>query len=205
MPSLYLDTSQVISLGLLNEQHEFIDFQTIQDKKSGTRIHVILHDFLNKHKLEIKSIESLFILAGPGSYTGMRVSEGIAQILELEKILIYSFYTYQISEFSGATSGQWLTTAFKGQVFVYSWGPTDKTSELCDLQSFTPRNVSEVYYHGDLPKELQQLKSDHHNTNSLIQQHSKAIFRTVKELGLRHRPQYFRLPEQEFAVNYREK
>ncbi|MBI2521797.1 MAG: hypothetical protein HYV97_15385 [Bdellovibrio sp.] len=196
-----MDTSQVISLGLLNEHHEFVDFQTIPDKKSGTRIHVIIDDFLKKHALDIKTIESVFVLAGPGSYTGMRVSEGIAQILELEKILIYSFYTYQISEFSGITNGQWLTTAFKGQVFVYSWEPTSKTSELCDLKVFTPRNATEVYFHGDLPKELQKLKINHHDTNVMVQKNSQVIFKTVKELRLRHRPQYFRLPEQEFTVS----
>ncbi len=201
MPSLYLDTSHVISIGLLNEQFEFIDYQTIQDKKSGTRVHVILDDFFKKHKFDVKAIKNWFVLAGPGSYTGMRVSEGIAQILELEQIPIYSFYTYQISEFSGALSGQWLTSAFRGQVFVYSWGPTYKTSELNDLKSFTPRNASEVYFHGDLPKELQRLKTEHHDTNVLIQQNSQVIFKTVKELGLRHLPQYFRLAEQEFIPN----
>ncbi len=211
MPHFYLDTSHVISMGLLNEQFEFIDFQTINDKKSGTRAHLIIDEFLKKHELEVKSIKSWFVLAGPGSYTGMRVSEGIAQILELEKLTVYSMYAYQIPEFAGMLHGQWITSAFKGQLFVYSWSESNKQSELKDLKDFAVSKPSEIYFHGELPKELLAYKWADHDTNVIIQSKSKMIFNTVKELGLRQQPQYFRAPEQEFvvsplnAVSFREK
>ena len=118
---LYLDTTHGIQLGLLNNQYDWIEINNLGELKSSAVIHAYINDLLVKYNQEILDISSLVYCAGPGSYTGMRVSEGIAQIFEMAQIKLYSFYHFEIPQIYGNQHGKWLDHAFKGEIFIYDW------------------------------------------------------------------------------------
>ena len=82
---LFLDTTFGITVGLLDDQNEWLDYSFVDGQKGSAVIHKIILDLLEKNNLSIKNVKALFQIAGPGSYTGMRVSDGISQIFDWQK------------------------------------------------------------------------------------------------------------------------
>jgi len=166
MTWLYTDTTNHVVLGILSEKFEWIEYIEIFNQKSTADLHFLINEILQKHKLNFEKLKGYLFAAGPGSYTGMRVSEGIAQVLEWQNIKVYSFYHYEIPKIIGCSSGIWFSEAFKGEYFLFNC-ITDEM-ELVSKEIFVKRiNDLEInaYTH---------FKNDH--TDSLIMSPAKVIF-----------------------------
>ena len=97
-----------------------------------------MHRLLEANSLSLNEIDEVFLINGPGSYTGIRISEGVGQVLELADKKIYSFHHFIVPQTLGIEKGHWVSNAFKGEYFIYSWESANSKKELvlkddCDL------------------------------------------------------------------------
>ena len=194
MAHLYLDTSNGLQIGLLNSDFEWINFKKVETKRTSDIVHSEISKILSGESVEIMDLESVVLMAGPGSYTGMRVAEGVAQVLELEGVKIYSFHSFRIPEFLKIENYHWCYPAFKGEVHVND-GKESKLLMKEDFLSFVKGGESPYCItHGD--NEVLEFCSV--NTEDSLQNDSKLIFSSVVESDLRDRPFYFRPLDVEF-------
>ena len=73
-------------------------------KKENTKINfekltLIINDFLNSHKLNLKDINRIYLNRGPGSFAGIRNSLSIVKAFNLSNNIDY--YCYSIQDFKG--------------------------------------------------------------------------------------------------------
>jgi tRNA threonylcarbamoyladenosine biosynthesis protein TsaB len=194
---LYLDTSSNFHYGLLNEELQWVDFQEVETKRTSEIIHAHINDILNKHNLNVPKLKGVFVLSGPGSYTGMRVAEGVAQILELEGVKIYSFTTFRLSEEEKEKDFMWVYEAFKGEIFFRDPEGVEKLIKLEDLDKseLPPR----LFSHGALSNLKQVLGCEVVDFSKLIQEKPEEVFSYVLKKEFRDKPFYFRPVEVEFS------
>jgi tRNA threonylcarbamoyladenosine biosynthesis protein TsaB len=195
---LFLDTTFGITVGLLNDKNSWIDYSFVDGKKGSAVIHKLILDVLEKNSLSVGDIKVLFQIAGPGSYTGMRVSDGISQIFEWQKIKTYSFYHFDVPKLLNISTGVWFANAFKGELFVYKWND-DKNNKLLmkleDALNFLETTDIPVYtsFLND------SVKSNYELTKDLIKLNSKNVFDYVEENSLKKELYYFRTLDEEFS------
>ncbi len=130
MSYLFLDTTDHLVLGLLNDKFEWIEFYESEERKSSSKIHGIIHELTERHNIELSKLNGVIQVAGPGSYTGMRVSDGIVQVLEWNKIKSYGLYHFEIPDLLGESPYCWYANAFKGEVFVYEKSEAGESKRL---------------------------------------------------------------------------
>lgn len=193
MHGLFVDSTSGLVVGLLNPQFEWIEYLLFDEKKPSEIIHFEIFNLIKKHNLNLSSMH-VFISSGPGSYTGMRLSEGLAQVLELSKVPVYSFYHFDVPRICGIESGFWVTNAFKGQVFIYSWKGDLLEKQLVDKDSFTIENPENGYTLDVENSAFSGLKS----TKEFIRDHASRLFSKMADKKLRETPYYFRSLEEEF-------
>src|SRR5690606_16531480 len=111
MSSLYFDTTNQIQLGLLNEEMNWVAFEVHPERKASQAIHGLIDELLKKNHKKFNDLKNIFKLSGPGSYTGMRVGEGIAQVLEWQGHEVLGFYHYDIAR-TLYSQGLWFAKAF---------------------------------------------------------------------------------------------
>ncbi len=192
---LFIDTTFEITIGLLDKNFDWLEYQHIQSNKSSAVVHKMVFDLLEKNGLKVVALDGVFFSAGPGSYTGMRVSEGIKDIFEWQGIKVNSFYHFDIPQLSGESSGQWVSKAFKGEYFVFEWDEKEekrffiKESELDDFIK-----EKHIYSHEDF--------GDNCNTDltrDLIHKNSEQIFSLILKNNLVKSLYYYRTLDQEFT------
>lgn len=202
MLTLYIDSSHFLTLGLLNESFEWVDYCEFTEKKTSGILHVELLGMLERNGLAIEDVTQLIEAAGPGSYTGMRVAEGFCQILEWQNRECRSFYHFEVPSLCDVKQGVWIAKAFKGEIFCYHFANETtqvefiKESELPKFAAeWKERGLSTYgHYQDDLPQaEL--------FTSQLIKNDPVSFFTKVWARGERKGPYYFRALEQEFKVS----
>ena len=72
--------------------------------KENTKINyekltLIINDFLNLHKLNLKNIDKIYLNRGPGSFAGIRNSLSIVKAFNLTNNIDY--YCYSMQDFKG--------------------------------------------------------------------------------------------------------
>jgi tRNA A37 threonylcarbamoyladenosine modification protein TsaB len=117
--TLYIDSSFGIGHGLLNSNHELLEFSFINEKKQSSIIHKLIFEMLNRHGKSAKELKNILISAGPGSYTGMRLASGISDIFEWQDVKVNSFYHFDVPALMGESKYVWIAKAFKGETFCY--------------------------------------------------------------------------------------
>ena len=150
MKYLFLDTSSnnlIVSI-IKNEKIVYF-FNDINNNETSAKVMPAIDEAFSKTKLDIKDIDKIFIVNGPGSFTGIRVGVTIAKIIsyclniplialsELELLATTNTYTdYNIS----------LIDARRGYVFgaIYdkNLNPTVKENHilLTELEKKYPKN-----------------------------------------------------------------
>ncbi|MDC1174126.1 hypothetical protein OAT67_01925 [Bacteriovoracaceae bacterium] len=196
---LFLDTSYFVTIGLIDENFDFINYQLFENRKGSTILHKEIYLMLKENKMKIKDIDALIISSGPGSYTGMRLAEGFAQILEIDKLKVFSFYHFEVPKMIGVTEGWWCSEAFKSEIFVHRWNGEDKEQSLVKEGEFERKvdiNSDNIFTHtGTL------LENHFQSTNDLIKKHSKTIFKQVVDRAEHLETYYYRPLEKEFRMS----
>ena len=195
MHSLYVDSTSGLVIGLLDSNFKWIEYHDSKEKKPSEVIHVEIYNLIKRHNLNLKDM-NFFFSAGPGSYTGMRLGEGIAQILAWDEKKVFSFLHFDVPRFSGIEKGYWVTNAFKGQVFIYNWNGKDKVGErsLLNAADFKVVEPELGYTLSSDAKDFTELKT----TKDLIHKSSEIIFSKVYNEKMREAPYYFRTLDEEF-------
>jgi len=195
---LFLDTSAYIQVGLLNEELNWIHYELIPNRKGSQIIHKIIYESMKKCHLTFKDIKGVLLSNGPGSYTGIRIAEGISQVLSLEGIPIYSFYHYEVPAFCDVAQYHFYERAFKGEIFEYIRKGAEEDRRLITEEEFESLNFSsENFYHltGDLlGKELLSIYE-------LFKCKPQKILSRVLERSEHLPPYYFRPLEKEFRMS----
>lgn len=204
MSVLFLDSSYDISLGLLSEDLSWRDFRTFKGQRASSTLQTETHRLLKDFHLKARDLSKLVTLAGPGFYTGLRLSEGFTDVTSFFGISRFSFYSYEVPELLGVSEGTWLTKAYRGEYFAYVWKEGENRRELLsvkDLESFRP--TGEVFIHSEssLDEKLTPFTNDARKTIDLIRNSSQELFKKIIDQKLSRESFYFRAPEDEFRTS----
>ncbi len=197
---LFLDTSAYIQVGLLDEDLNWTHYELVQNRKGSQLIHKVIYDSMKDFDLSFKDIKGILLANGPGSYTGIRIGEGVSQVLALEGIPVFSFYHYEVPSFCGVENYKFYEKAFKGEIFEYTKSGESLSDQLISEEKFKSIDLSDEHcYH--LTGELldQVLESIY----GLFQKYPEKIFSKVIDRGEHLPPYYFRPLEKEFRVSGR--
>lgn len=195
---LFLDTSTYIQVGLLDEELNWVHYELIPNRKGSQLIHKTIYDTMRNFDLSFKDIKAILLSNGPGSYTGIRIGEGVSQILALEGLPIYSFYHYEVPYFCGIEKYHFYEKAFKGEVFEYSKNQEVEEKKLITESAFHNLDFSaENIYHltGDLLDKVLM------SIYELFQKEPQKVFSKVIERAQHLPPYYFRPLEKEFRMS----
>lgn len=196
---LFLDTSYYVSIGILDENFEFLDHHLYENRKGSAILHKEIYSMLKENNTSLNEMDAIVISSGPGSYTGMRLAEGFAQILEIDKTKVYSFYHFEIPQLLGHEKGIWCSEAFKSEIFVYEWDGDKNSKRLVKEDTFEKEidvNDEHVYSHDGRLKDFHFL-----STSDLIKKNSKAIFSFVIDRAEHLETYYYRPLEKEFTMS----
>lgn len=192
MKYLYLDTTNGLTIGLLNEKFEWIVFESSDEKKPSEVIHKKIDEISKQFNVDMTQ-STLITIAGPGSYTGMRLSEGLANILKICGTKVVSLLHFEIPLLTGVQSGVWITNAFKNQFFVYEWNGNENRNFLIDANDM---NFSkEIFSNMQLP-----LFKNIQFTTELIKENPQPIFNFAVNRGQFLGAYYFRTLDEEFKT-----
>jgi tRNA threonylcarbamoyladenosine biosynthesis protein TsaB len=198
---LYVDTTYDTTLGLLSEKLEWLEVLTLNEKRASNILQSQTYKILEEHQLQIDDLTRIVICAGPGFYTGLRLSEGFSDIFKLFNVNSCSFYSYDLPKILGVPKGCWITKAYRGEYFCHSWGESVEKSELFSFKELPA--FDEAYFHSEtavddlIKQKCQKLIS----TNDLLKSNSQVIFEHILKLNQTHESYYFRAPEDEFRMN----
>ena len=201
MISLFLDTSHGYRLGFLDQDYNWLNYFENQDGKSSGIVHHQIQLLAIEINVDLKTITSLFIVNGPGSYTGVRVGEGIGQVFEWQNIDTFSFHHFQIPFLAGYNSGVFACSAFKDQYLVYKWH--NNSCQKCLLSLDNLKEVlrgEEFYFSNKSVVDIDHSLIDIKDTGALLKKYGSEIFKKVKECNFREEPYYFRSIKDEFKL-----
>lgn len=205
MTLLFIDSTYDITLGLLNKQLGWSEFKRFSGQKASVILQTEVFNLLQSTKTKPENLEGIVTIAGPGFYTGLRLSEGFADVLKFFQKPLYSFYTYEIPAWCGVKEGVWMTKAYRGEYFFHHWNEKESKNVLItskELANYVAE-LGEVFIHS--PPALDQLSLDllkkTVSTHDLLQSRSQDIFAEVLKENLKRESFYFRAPEDEFKVS----
>jgi tRNA threonylcarbamoyladenosine biosynthesis protein TsaB len=192
---LFIDTSQNITIGLLNKDLTWVDYQYLISKKSSAELHYLIYGMLKKENIDVMDITGLIYCAGPGSYTGMRISEGLSNIFDWSSINVNSFYHFELPQICGIEAGVWASKAFKGEYFLYKWDKSSSDKTLIPESDLENQIGSHEIFFGHEPfmEKSGKLSMD------LIKDNPEVIFKHVLDNDICEPLYYYRPLEQEFS------
>jgi len=204
---IYADSTSFLTLGILDNDFKWKEFTVISERKVGTQIHAHIYHLLNKHNLDLVDIDGFIFIAGPGSYTGMRVTEGMAQILEWQGLPVFSFYHYDVPKILEEDKGTWITMAFRGEWFIHEWDNDNERQSILpiDQADSVIRSASQPvftsYQHTVQDLFEKNILTSIKETNEMIFTGAEKIFPAIVNNRIRKHLFYFRTPEQEFKTS----
>jgi len=199
---LFIDTSYDITLGLLDENLGWHDLRAFRGQRASSTLQTETHRLLKDFNIQMKSLKGIVSVAGPGFYTGLRLSEGFADVTSFFGIPHCSFYSHEIPRWLGHDKGTWVTKAYRGEYFFYEWaGDTGNVRLLESKELYLPEG--KVFIHSDtsLDERLKPLAAQALSTSELLKNEPKKIFSHVISENLKRESYYFRAPEDEFRMN----
>ena len=194
---LFVDTTNDITLGLLNDKFEWLEYKFLESKKSSAELHYLVYELLLEFNLEVSGLTAVIYCAGPGSYTGMRVSAGMTDILGSSGVKVNSFYHFNVPELLDVKEGCWVAKAFKGEYFLYKWnlGRCERLKKLIPEKTLLNETEDVNCYAGVAVPGLDQLIL----TRELIKSEPFKIFSKVINNNTVEDLYYYRPLEEEFS------
>lgn len=185
MSYLYFQTVSEMSVGVLSDDFQWIDYGHTKHVRPSQIIHVELERILTKNSLELLDLNGVFACYGPGSYTGIRLSFGIAEILKLFSVPTFPFYLHEVPSYNGVKSGSFVSHAFKGENFVYSWDEAKSSINLVkgDYKSGEYFTIEKTF--------------------EMIAENSKNVFPRIFAQEISREPFYYRKVEDEYKLRKR--
>ena len=190
MSTLFIDTTKFITIGLLDSEFKWLDYSRFDELKASAAVHFKIYEVLKRHDLQIEKLDQIIYMAGPGSYTGMRVSEGMADIFKMAKIPVYSFYHFQVPSMLNIECGVWKSDAFKNEVFLYRWSSENHSQKLIKKEE---DDYSDYYCSFN---DIDTIGS----TDLMIKDNSNTILKLVVEKKLKEKLYYYRSIDDEYKV-----
>ena len=207
MTCLFIDSTYDVTLGILDDHLSWIKFENFSGQKASSVIQKEAHNLLKSSALKISDLSSVISVAGPGFYTGLRLSEGFADVLLFFGIKHYSFFSYNIPHLSGVKSGTWMTKAYRGEYFFHFWDGEISRNELVaakELEQFLQTvDKSNFYIHSQaaIDEFARNLIPACFSTYDLLKEKSQIIFSLILNSESKVDSYYFRAPEDEFKVS----
>ena len=203
MALLFLDTTYDVFLGVLDDKYSWLGFKQFSGKKASVVIQKETFNLCHELGLKVKDLNGVITIAGAGFYTGLRLSEGFADIFKAFKIPSYNLYSHEIPKLAGVVSGVWVTKAYRGEYLFSYWGDFQKT-ELVTASDITQKIQAEkiIYIHSQSALDELAIRSLNVSisTAELIQKKPEILEKVVVE-NWKRESYYFRAPEDEFKVN----
>jgi tRNA threonylcarbamoyladenosine biosynthesis protein TsaB len=200
---LFIDSTYDLYLGILDESLEWLDFANYNGQKASAILQPKVHELLAKHNLLATSLKGLFIVNGPGFYTGLRLAEGFSDVLSFFGVKKYSFYSYEIPYWCGHEKGTWFTKAYRGEYFFFNWDGNAQSSKLIkasDLESISLSESVFIHSRSSLDAISEAVVQGPIHTIDLLRSKPGKIFSRALQQPSKE-PFYFRAPEDEFKVN----
>lgn len=151
MSVLFIDSSYDITLGLLDEGMEWRDFRIFRGQRASSTLQTETHQLLKDYGLKMKDLTRVVTIAGPGFYTGLRLSEGFSDVTSFFSIPHNSFYSYDIPFMTGVKEGAWVTKAYRGEYFIYRWVDGSSETKLVDARELINHKFPQnIFIHSDI-------------------------------------------------------
>ena len=199
MATLYIDTSYYLSIALFSKDYSLVNIKKLKESKSSKVLHFEIQKLLQAENLSLKTdIENLVISSGPGSYTGIRLAEGIAQLLEMIGVKVFSFYHFDLLEKSQKLA--WISKAYKGEYFLYNADLAEMSLIQKDDLLEVTQEYNKIYTHFLDSFDL-DLQRDIESTFDMFIDHSVTVLPQIINQKTRKTPFYYRKLEDEFKVS----
>lgn len=117
--SLVIDTSSSVSVALFDKDLNFLDKKESKELKSSKVLHRLVYDMYQEKGLKVQDLKEVFYCAGPGSYTGLRLAKGFAEVFSLEGVEIKGFWYQDYLKEKNDKSSILLANAFKNEIYVF--------------------------------------------------------------------------------------
>lgn len=205
MAYLFIDSTYDITLGILDAQTGWSRFERFLGQKASSVLQKETHHLLESIQLSMTDIEGIVTVAGPGFYTGLRLSEGFADVLQFLGKPKFSFFSYDIPYWSGVTEGVWMTKAYRGEYFFHHWKDSEHQNILIatkDLASYV-QNLGHVFIHSEsaIDEQARVLLKSYQSSCEIIKTYPELLQKMVIGPKLLEESFYFRAPEDEFKVS----
>lgn len=191
-------------MGLLDDEFRWLELSHHTGQKASAILQKEVREAAKKFGIKLKDLNGIVSIAGPGFYTGLRLSEGFADIFQIFQIPIYSIYSYELPKLCGVESGTWMTKAYRGEYFFHHWDKESSKNILLSAKELPEYlgNLNDVYIHSqaaidDLSRSHLRLSL---NTQDLVRIHPE-IFKVIVQEHYKRESFYFRAPEDEFRVS----
>lgn len=193
--SLFVDSSDNLTLGLLDDDLDWLEFKRFPNKKSSGVFHGLVEELLSSHGKSLFDLDRVFYAAGPGSYTGIRLVEGFCQILRWRKLKTNSFYLFEVPQILGIEEGMWMSEAYKGEIFIHSWKDGNDDKKLVKKEEIQDYIKGSANIFSLAPIE----GVDSRSVLDLLREDSKKLFSSIINEDILRDPYYYRSIENEFT------
>lgn len=204
MSVLFIDSSYDIAIGLLDQDLRWLAHRNFKGQRASSTLQTETHRILKDHGREMKDLSAVVTVAGPGFYTGLRLSEGFSDVTSFFQIPHFAFYSHEVPSALGVKSGLWTTKAYRGEYFLHRWSPAESSTTLIGTSELQEQDWSgDVFIHSDtsLDEKLKPLIPGAISTSVLLKNEPEKIFKWIFDQKLRKESYYFRAPEDEFRMN----
>lgn len=195
--SLFLDACDGLKIGMLDRQLNWQEFLDFPIKKASNTLFIETQKLLEKNNIELKNLEQIFLCLGPGSYTGVRLLQGMKELYQTESIKVFSFYNFEIPYLNHIQTGSYITSAHKQEIYQYRWDGENYFQDLFNAKRFDVKNNGTLYGMQDQYNEYEL-----RNVYTLLRNNPKKVFKSVLNKKLKREAFYFRPLEKEFRMNF---
>lgn len=147
MYSLFVDTAyKFLTVAVLKDEKLIASYSEECFKRQSEKLFVVLEELFNNNKIDRLSIDEVYITAGPGSYTGVRIAMTLAKVLcEVKKIKLYTISTLKL--YAGNKENTMVimdARASRAYVGVYNKGQCILSDQVLPLSEINPKNYNVI-------------------------------------------------------------